>query len=453
MNLSISDRQFQSALDRLGEFVSIPCVSNPGSEDYDVNQLQKAADFVFKELRKLDFHAEKISVENSAPFVFAECITDASLPTLLLYGHYDVQPVDREKWNTDPFVVVTRDDRIYGRGSSDDKGGIIAILAALNVYKEANIKLPVNIKILFEGEEEYGSVHLEKLIKIMANRLYANALIVMDGMNRDVETGTLSSSTRGLVMLKMRVDALVKPTHSGVGCLCPDPAQALCKLISSLSDPSEIPGIMEEIQSLSNEEAKMLRAGSESAETYFKNQGVVAGAKLRGDPALSIDERIVLTPSISVNNMTCGKPNGGNSIQDYAEASIGIRILPGQDPNKVAKKVIEYLQSQKVMWDLPVKVYEEEEGNWGWKARLDGGYTKLYLDSMAEHFPKVAPMPCGGALPLLRLFEERFPNMEMLIPGVEDPDTSAHSHNESQSKSLLRHAINSLITFIDRSGL
>lgn len=443
--------QLATAVEQLGQLVAIPSVSNPNSPDYNMTHLENAADFVASKLQKLGFNVRFERIDGSAPFVLAEKVVSAAKKTILLYAHYDVQPVDREKWIGDPFVMTERDGRLYGRGASDDKGGIIAILAALEAYQNAKMELPVNVKILFEGEEEYGSTHMNALLKQEGERLKADALVVMDGGNRDVHSGTLTSSTRGLANIHLQVNALQKPVHSGVGCLVPDPALALARLVGSLSDPKSIPGFLDDFESLKPAERELLSQSSQTAASYAQEMGVTGG-DLRGDPNVSIYERIVEEPSISLVNMNAGQPNGGNSIQDSASCTIGIRVAPGQDPDRVADVVMKYLKSQPVLYNLPIEMNLVKKGSWAWKADLSKPFSNLYLKALAENFKNVCAMPCGGALPLLREFQGHFPTMEMVVPAVEDPASAAHSHNESQDLNLLENAANSLIAFLYKAG-
>lgn len=447
MSFRISDSGFNQAIEQLGRFVAIPSVSNPNSPDYNMQNLTAAAEFAKLQLEELGFTAACKQIEGSPPYVIGEKISDAAKPTFLLYAHYDVQPVDRSKWKSDPFTMVEKNGRLYGRGASDDKGGIIAILTAMKHCSN----LP-NIKVLFEGEEEFGSPHLNTFLKKEAARLNAQALIVLDGMNQDVHTGTLTSSTRGIGCIELEVRALDKPVHSGGGCLVPDPAQSLAALIHSLQDPEKIPGFMDGVEELREEEKEILRKTSVSAETYGKDNGLLQGVNLRGDPNSSIYERIVMEPSISVVNMTSGQKNGGNSIQDSARCAIGVRTLPGQDPDKVVGSIIKHLLAQPLRYNVHVEAKQTEEGSWAWRANLTGKYTSLYFQAMAEHYQTTSAMPTGGALPLLKEFQDLFPGMEMIIPGVEDPGTNAHSFDESQDLGVFRRTIDSLVSFLEKTG-
>lgn len=450
--LQVSDSQFSQAIDFLKDFVAIPTISNTDNPEYKKENLEKGAEFAANALEKLDFSVKYVTVHDSPPYVIAEKIVDKLKPTVLLYAHYDIQPVDRKEWATDPFKLEEKNGRLYGRGSSDDKGGIVTILTAIKAFKEAGETLPVNVRILFEGEEEFESRHMESLLQQQASALNAKALVVMDGLNKGEETGSLMNSTRGCVNINLEVTALKeKPMHSGLGCLGPDPVMALSKLLSSLEDPRKIPGFMDGFKPMNDQERKMIKQSSQSTDAYRAEIGIVEGAELRGDPNASIDERIVEEPSLTILNSNSGKPKGGNSLQNIARAEVGIRVLPGQDPNKVAQSVVDYIKAQKVLGNLPLKI-EAGEGGWAWKADVSQPFSQKYLAALKENFKRANITPCGGSLPLMHQFQEHFREMEMIVPAVEDEKTSAHSHNESQDLGVFRNAINSLISFLKKAG-
>ncbi|MBS0655048.1 MAG: M20/M25/M40 family metallo-hydrolase, partial [Verrucomicrobia bacterium] len=313
-------------------------------------------------------------------------------------------------------------------------------------------KLPVNVKILFEGEEEYGLDNILLLLRQEAEELNAHALIVMDGTNTDAHTGTLTTSTRGLVNLTVSIKALEKPQHSGSYCVAPDPAMALAYVINSLRYPRDIPGFMDDCEKMDPQERMLLRNASQTAEAFMKEAGVLQGT-LRGDADTSIYERIVEEPSISIHNMNSGQPNGGNTIQDSASCTVGIRLTSGQIPKKVEEAVTKYIKELKdIPYGLSVDVKPDDDGCWGWKADLTKPYSQEYLNAMKDVFGKIAARPTGGTIPMLHECRQLLPDMEIIMPGVEDPECSAHSHNESQHKGLLLNSINSLIAFMNKVG-
>jgi cysteinylglycine-S-conjugate dipeptidase len=444
--------ELAAAFQQLKEFVAIPSISNTSCPDYDPKQIQAAADYASQKLKDIHFQVRQVSIEGSAPYVLAEKIVDATKPTLLFYAHYDVQPVDAAQWKTPPFVIQERDGRLYGRGASDDKSGVIAIIAALGAYQKAYGALPVNVKILFEGEEEFGSGHMAALLKKESSRLQADGLVILDGGNAAVTAGTLTNSVRGLVNLHLEVRSMEKPVHSGVGCLVPDPSQTLVELLASIRNPRAIPGFMDDCEPMKPEERALLRKNSQTPESYASENGLLPGAKLRGDPKVSVYERITEEPSISFVNGAWGKPSGGNSIQEAAGCDIGIRLTPNQNPERIAKLLIDYLSKHPAGKGLQVTVKEFGSGCFAWKGDLSKPLTQKYLTSLSENFETTHVQPCGGSLPLLRDFQKAFPKMELIIPGVEDPKSSAHSHNESQDMGLFARAANSVISFIHRTG-
>ena len=452
--LNISEHQFVNAINKLGQLVQIPSISNHNVAGYDFQNLILAANWIEKELKELNFDVSLERIDDSAPFILAAKISDISKPTLLLYSHYDVQPVERDKWHGDPFKLIEKDGRLYGRGASDDKAGIIAILTALKAFKEANKELPVNIKILFEGEEEYGSNHMNPLLQKHAHKLNAEALIILDCGNLSVDTGTLTYATRGCVNLKLEVSTYEKPVHSGAACIGPDTAMILANLIVALADPSQIPGIKEGATALSDSERSLLQQSSQSEEDYLKLLKLNAKSTqnlLRGIANKTIFERIMEEPSITILNMQAGQPNGGNSIPSVASCEIGVRTLAGQNPDLIANKIKEYLLS-KSSKNFKIEITQPEDGSSGWKGDLTKPFAQKYFAAMKQCFPEVGAKPTGGTLPLLDEFKKFLPNMEILCVGIEDPDTSAHSHNESQHIELFRRVINTLITFFEKAA-
>ncbi len=454
-DLKVSEKQFFECIEDLGKFVAIPSVSHPESPYFNMLTLSDAAHFVSKRLQDLDFEVRLVKVDESAPYVIAQRIVDIALPTLLFYAHYDVQPVEEDKWKSKPFVVEERDGRLYGRGASDDKAGLMAIITALRVYKESGKPIPVNIKVLSEGEEEYGSNHMSALLDQEAATLHAHTMVVLDGLSKDVSTGTLTSACRGIVNLTLQVNALTQPKHSGIACLAPCPALALACLVSSLQAPEKISGFMDDAEQMPQDERMIYRQRTQTPDSYKSEMGMVGGS-LRGDPETSVYERIVETPSITIININAGKPNGGNSIQESARCEIGIRLTPGQDPDRIGQVVKKHLESQKVLWNLPIDV-QVKEGCRAWKADLTKPFSTEFLKSLEKNFPKVGAIPCGGALPLLYELQHAFkkkglPDMDMMVPGMEDPDSNAHSHNESLSIELLRNTINTVLSFINGSS-
>jgi len=445
--LAVTDTQMQQAHTRLGEFVAIPSLSDSTNTEYDRDALDQAAHFVKKEFEQLEFNAREVQVEDSPLYVVAERIHDVSLPTILFYAHYDVQPVDRDQWTSNPFVMKERNERLYGRGASDDKAGIIAISTALKALKDAGLETRYNIKILSEGEEEFGSTHMPAFLAQEKENLRADAMIILDGLNKNVDTGTVNNSLRGILQMAMHVDALAQPVHSGLGCIAPDPIMAMATYVSSLSDPRTIPGFMDECTLLNQAEGALLDQNSVTAEEHAAELGVLEGGTLRGDSTHSVYRRIVDEPSLTVTDFVSGETGGPGIVQNRSECTISVRLTPGQTADHVERCIRTHLKAQTVPGNLPF-ILERKVAATAWKSDVTQPYTQLFLEAMKTAYPAAGPMPCGGAIPLLGEFDKALPNMEKIVAGVEDPDTNAHSHNESQSKAVLQRTVDSLIHFL-----
>ncbi len=457
----VSEEQLRTAIGELGEYVAIKSYSAVANkETYCSETLKKAAEFAGEKLRGLDFSVSYEVVSgiqeknvddplhyDSPPYVLAQKIVNASLPTFILYAHYDIQPVELSKWETDPFLMTEKNGRLYGRGASDDKAGVISILTVLKMYRESGIELPVNITVLLEGEEESGSKHMSEFLKTHASKLNAVALIVLDGINADVTCGCLTTLTRGLVSMNIKAHALEKPVHSGIGLLAPDSSMGLVCVLSSLANPSQILGFKDGFIPLQAQQIGRYNRLSISAEKYAKEQGVRHGIPLQGDPNMSVYQRIAEKESLTISKIHAGQPDGGNVIPEQAEATINARILPGQDPIAVALALENHIKKQDVS-GVKISV-RQTGGTHAWSSDSTAPYASKYMDAMKEHFPTIGELPCGGTLPLLHEFKQYLPNkMEMIVPGVEDPDTAAHSHNESQSIAVLERSINALASFL-----
>lgn len=448
----ISDAQFAESISLLKGFVEIPSVSHPTSPYYSPLTLQAAADFASLQFSSIGFSAEQISIEGSAPFIIAESIHKiVDAPTVIFYAHYDLQPVEEAKWKSPPFVLEERDGRLYGRGSADDKGGIIAILAGLKTYQEERGSLPLNVIVLLEGEEEYGSSHMKAFIQQQAERLHAHALVILDGSNKEPDSGSINTFARGVFNVKMEVEALENPLHSGIGVLAPDAAMALAKVAGSLYPPSAIPGFLQGHTPSGAEEEALLAEGSLTSEEYSRDMKVsVPGNHLRGDPNKSVFLRITDEPNLSILNIGAGVSGGGNSLQPRAECEISVRTLSGQDPAVVQEAVIAHIKAQEVPYGLEVKITTDTDPAWAWKGDFSKFFATKYREAMAETYPKGSSLlPCGGTLPLLHEFEEAFKGqLEIVCVAVGDNLSQIHSHNESLGKGTFRSAINAFMSFM-----
>lgn len=327
------------------DLLRLPSVSTDPARK---STMQDTAQFVATSLERLGFDA---SVRPTAlhPVVYAELISDKALPTLLIYGHYDVQPAEPlELWNTEPFEPVVRDGQIWARGASDDKGQFYAhikgVEAALAV--SAN-RLPVNLKFLVEGEEEIGSPNLDEYVREHADELAADAVIVSDGAMVGPGVPTLTRALRGLVYVEVRIRTAARDLHSGAyGGAVPNAIHVLSEMISKLHDADgsvTIPGFYDDVAELSAEELEQLNAVPFDGARFLDQVGVQHGV---GEGGRSVLERIWTRPTLDVNGIAGGFQGEGSKtvIPATAMAKISCRLVANQDSGKIMKQLDRYLR-------------------------------------------------------------------------------------------------------------
>lgn len=327
-------------LDALFEFLSIPSVSTDPTHKADV---ERAAFWLKDRLEALGFQVE-VARTPGHPVVFAEKRVSDRAPTLLIYGHYDVQPPDPlELWESPPFVPTLREGRIYARGASDDKGQIYAHIAAVEALGE---ELAVNVKFLIEGEEEIGSPHLPAFVRENRDRLKADAVLVSDGAMFAPGVPTLTYGLRGLVYLEVLLEGAARDLHSGVyGGAAPNPLQALGWMVAQLKGEDHrvrIPGFYDRVRPPSEEEKALWP--EVDAEAFKGSIGIEA---LWGEEEYDLLERLWARPTLDLNGVYGGFSGEGSKTVIPARAGFkfSMRLVPDQDPEEVALQAEAYLKA------------------------------------------------------------------------------------------------------------
>lgn len=334
----------QRFLDQLFEFLRYPSISTLPEHKTDV---ANAADWLASHLRSIGMQTVECVPTDGHPIVYAEWL-GANGPTLLFYGHYDVQPVDPlDQWQTPPFEPTLRDGKIYARGVTDDKGQVWLVISAIESWLRSVGHLPCNVKLLIEGEEEIGSTHLGTFIRTYQQRLACDAVLVCDTAMFAPDIPSLVYGLRGLAYVEVHVRGPRRDLHSGsYGGAVVNPANALAAMIAALHDEHgrvAVPGFYDAVLPLSEQERQLLAALPFDEEAYRQELDVPA---LGGEEGYSVLERIGARPTLDVNGMWSGFTGTGAKtvLPATAHAKISMRLVPEQQPDQIAQQVARFLE-------------------------------------------------------------------------------------------------------------
>ncbi len=418
----------QRFLDELFELLRFPSVSADPKYAGDV---KKTAEFVAKKLKDAGADQVEICETGGHPIVYGEKITDPSKPTVLVYGHYDVQPPDPlELWHTPPFEPTIRDGKIYARGACDDKGQFYMHVKAFEYMLSQN-DLPTNVKFMIEGEEEVGSSNLEIFVKENKDRLKADVILISDTAMISLEHPSIETGLRGLSYLEVEVVGPNRDLHSGVyGGAVANPLTILSKMIASLHDENNhitIPGFYDDVMVLTDEERKALNEAPYDEEEYKKDLGVDA---VWGEKGYSTIERTGIRPTLEVNGMWGGYIGEGAKtvLPSKANAKISMRLVPNQSSETITKMFVDHFE--KIAPDyVKVKVTPHHGGE-PVVTPTDGIAYLAAEKALEESFGK-KPIPTrgGGSIPIVALFEKELGVKTVLLGFGLDSD-NLHSPNE-----------------------
>jgi acetylornithine deacetylase/succinyl-diaminopimelate desuccinylase-like protein len=405
--------------DELERLVRIPSVSAAG---FDPTHVRASAQQTAELMESAGLQGVRfLEHEGAHPAVFGEAAGPPGTPTVLLYAHHDVQPPgDAADWNSPPFEPQVRDGRLYGRGSSDDKAGIVTHLAAIRAHEA---RPPVNVKVFVEGEEESGSEHLPDFLRDQREVLRSDVLVLADAGNWRLGIPALTTSLRGLVDCVVEVRTLEHAVHSGqYGGAVPDAIIAMSRLLASLHDDRgnvAIAGLDGDQDAQVDYDEADFRADTSSVE----------GLELIGDGTIS--ERLWTRPAVAVLGIDAPRlAESSNQIVPMARAVVSMRIPPGVQAAKAMDALVGHLE-RNAPWGARVTVTPRAEGEPFAVDAAGPVHTaarRAFRDAWDHDSVDIG---AGGSIPFVKVFVDSFPEAAILLTGVEDPDGRAHGENES----------------------
>jgi len=436
-------------LEELKTLLSIPSISTLPEHEEDIT---RTAEWIAARLRSMGFENVALMPTARHPVVYGEWLqAGPDAPTLLVYGHYDVQPVDPlDEWESDPFDPVLREGNLYARGASDMKGQLMAHLHAIEALQQTS-GLPVNFKFMVEGEEEIGSPSLADYIQANKELLKADLCLNTDSGILAEDQPALTVALRGLTYFEIRLHGQRADLHSGTfGGVIDNPAQVLARLLTGMKDEQGrilLPGFYDDVRELTPHDREML---PDLSDDWWKEK---AGAKvLFGEPDYSTTERARARPTLDINGLLSGFTGEGSKtvLPARAMAKLSMRLVPDQTPASVKRSLVAYLEEH-VPPTMSYELLEHAHAN---PAIIDTGSAAVQTAARAlqETWGK-APIydRLGGTVPVVDMLKSAL-GLDTLMLGFGLPDDNIHGPNEKQHMPTLYRGVESVIRFLHEYG-
>jgi acetylornithine deacetylase/succinyl-diaminopimelate desuccinylase-like protein len=416
-------------LDELKAFLAIPSISALPQHADDV---KRCANWCADEMRRIGMQNVKLVDTPGNPVVYGDWLGAPDAPTILFYGHYDVQPVDPlELWESPPFEATIRDGEIYARGSADDKGQVFMHFKAIEAHLKQNGKLPVNMKIILEGEEEVGSVNLDNFIRDHKSELGADVVVISDSPMFARGVPSICYGLRGLVYFQIDLRGSNTDLHSGsFGGAVANPAFVLSQIIAQMKDRSgriKITGFYDDVVALQEEERKAWATLPYNEKQYKKDFGI---PKVFGETGYTTLERTWARPTFEVNGLLSGFTGEGAKtvLPAVAMAKVSMRLVPNQTPDKIAALFEAHLR------DITPKTMELKitrmHGGKPWMTSYDNPFVQAAGRAIERGFGRTPVFTReGGSIPVVSTFQEEL-GLPSVLFGVGLPDENAHAPNE-----------------------
>ena len=429
------------------EFLRIPSVS---TEKRYAEDVARCAEWLADIVREAGMDNVEIIPTEGNPFVVADKIVDPDAPTVLVYGHYDVQPVDPEElWDAPPFEPTYVDGRIYARGTNDDKGQVLMHVQALEARIKGGFGMPVNVKLCFEGEEEIGSVNLETFLRSAADRLACDAVIVSDTGMLGIDIPSIGTGLRGIAYLEVFVDGPAGDLHSGsYGGAVVNPAFALAQIIAQLKDEEgrvTIPGFYDRVRPMSETIRTETRALPFTDEEFIEETGAPA---LGGEVGFTTLERLWYRPALDVNGMISGFTGDGAKtvLPAKVSAKISMRLVPDQTPEDITEKMRKYFEYN----TPPTTKLTFTDLHGGYGALVDTNSRAMEAASKAMegvYGEKPYFVRTGGSIPIVAEFKKLL-GLDTVLMGFGLDSDQIHSPNEHFALDRFKDGIRSIIRFM-----
>jgi acetylornithine deacetylase/succinyl-diaminopimelate desuccinylase-like protein len=418
-----------SYIEELKNFLRIKSISTDENHKKD---MLKGAEFVSKKLNDAGMNKVRIIKTKGHPLVYAEWLNAPGKPTVLIYGHYDVQPVDPiDLWDTPPFEPTIRNGKIYARGATDDKGQVYMHVKSVEAHLKTNGKLPVNVKFIIEGEEEIGSENLEEFVKKNTKLLNCDAVLISDTALYTPGVPTITLGLRGIAYMEVEVTGPDRDLHSGTfGGAVANPINVLAEMISKMMDRNghiSIPGFYDDVIKVSKKERERFSNLKFSEKKYAKEINV---RELKGEKGYSTLERMWVRPTLDCNGIIGGFTEAGAKtvLPSKVTAKISMRLVPNQDPKKIAKLFTKYVK-QIAPKSVRVKV-RAIHGGYPIVTPMNNKATIAASKAMARAFgKKTVYMREGGSIPIVTVFAKQLNSIPVLM-GLGLNTENLHSPNE-----------------------
>jgi acetylornithine deacetylase/succinyl-diaminopimelate desuccinylase-like protein len=422
------DKNKERFLNEMLELLRIPSISAKTERKED---MRKCAELVKQ--RMLDSGANKAEVmeTDGHPVVFAEKIIDPLKPTILVYGHYDVQPPEPlELWHSGPFDPVIKEGKVYARGSADDKGQFYMHVKAMEIMCKTN-SLETNIKFLIEGEEEIGSPNLGKFVAAHKDLLKADVILISDSAMISMENPSLDIGVRGLSYIEVEITAANRDLHSGTyGGAVANPITILCKMIASLHDENNhvtIPGFYDDVIVATKEERELMSRAPYNENEYKEELGV---KELWGEKGYTTNERTGIRPTIEINGIWGGYTGEGAKtvLPSKATAKISARLVPNQSSENITEMLLNHFRK---IAPSSVKVHAfEHHGGEPYMTPIDSKGYKAAAKAIQTTFGKMPiPVRGGGSIPICSILEKEL-GIKIVFMGFGLDNDNLHSPNE-----------------------